>query len=118
MWLKIWVFSDLFYGQTKLGGREEGTWQQVCPSIIWETVEGCVGPEGKGFCARASVEQDCLEMLQSMYSVLVTSLVLYAVRRPDSWGCCVLCHFTSYMLVSTGKPACFILKLNDFTGIS
>lgn len=48
----------------ELGGREEGTWQQMCPSIMWEIVEGCVGPEGKGFCARHSVEQDCLEMLQ------------------------------------------------------
>lgn len=48
----------------ELGGREEGTWQQMCPSIMWEIVEGCVGPEGKGFCARPSVEQDCLEMLQ------------------------------------------------------
>lgn len=42
----------------------------------------------------------------------------YAVRRPDSWGCCVLCHFTTYMLMATGKAACFILKLNDFTDIS
>lgn len=102
------------------GGREEGTQQQMSPSIIWEAVEGSADPEGKGFCARASVGQDCLEMLQWIYSVLVTFLVLYAVRRPDSWRCCVLslCHFTSCILVSTSKAACFILKLNDFTDIS
>lgn len=52
------------------------------------------------------------------FSVLVTFLVLYTVRRPDSWGCCILCHFTSCMLMSTSKAACFILKLNDFTDIS
>lgn len=72
------------------GGREEGTWQQMRPSIIWEAVEGSAGPEGKGGCARASAGQDCLEMLQWIYSVLVTFLVLYTGRRPDSWGCCVL----------------------------
>lgn len=112
-------FPDFFYGQVEGGGREESTWQQMSPSIIWEAVEGSAGPEGKGFCVRASVGQDCLEMLQWIYSELVTFPVLYTVHRPDSWGCCVLslCHFTSCMLVSTSKAACFILKLNDFTDI-
>lgn len=59
-------------------------------------------------------------MLQWIYSMLVTFQVLYAVGRPDRWGGCVLalCHFTSCVLMSTTKAACFIRKLNDFTDIS
>lgn len=95
------------------GGREEGAaWEQMSPSIVQEAVEGSAGPEGKSFHARASAGQDCLEMLQWVYGMLVTFLVLYTVRGPDSWGCSVLslCHFASCMLVSTNKAACFIFK--------
>lgn len=64
MWLEFFFFPDFFYGWMEGGGRGEGTWQQMSPSIVWETVEGSADPEGKGFCSRASAGQDCLEMLQ------------------------------------------------------
>lgn len=117
-WLEICFFQAFSIGRG--GGREEGTLQQMSPSIIWEAAEESACPEGKDFRARALVGQHCLEMLQWIYGMLVTFLVLYTVCRPDSLGCCVLslCHFTSCVLVSTSEAACFILKLNDFTVVS
>jgi len=43
-WLGIFFFQT-FYGRMEAGGREEGAWQQVSPSIIWEAVEGSAGPQ-------------------------------------------------------------------------
>lgn len=42
-------FPDLFLWVAGGEGREEGTWQQINPSSIWEAAERSAGPEGKDF---------------------------------------------------------------------
>lgn len=48
-WGLRFVFPDLFYGWMEGEGREEGTWQQMNASNIWEGAERSAGPEGKVF---------------------------------------------------------------------
>lgn len=53
MWLEFFFFQTFSMdGWRGVGGREEGTWQQMSPSIIWEAVEGSAGPEGEGFLCK------------------------------------------------------------------
>lgn len=42
-------FPDLSHGWMEREEREEGTWQQMNPSNIWEADERSAGPEGKVF---------------------------------------------------------------------